>query len=140
VDTYGGYARHSEAALSGKGPSRIDRVGTYAARYAAKNVVAANLADECEVQLSYTIGLARPVSVQVETFNTGKIPDEEITELLEKTFDFRPAAIVGNFNLRFLPSAVGGGFYRRLAAYGHVGRSDIDLPWEALDKASLLGR
>lgn len=137
VDTYGEYAKHSGSALSGKDPIRIDRVGAYAARYAAKNVVAANLADECEVQLSYSIGLSRPVSVQVETFGTGKIPDEEITALLEKHFDFRLAGIIKQFNLRFLPSLRKGGFYRKLAAYGQVGRTDIDLPWEATDKVGV---
>jgi S-adenosylmethionine synthetase len=140
IDTYGEYARHSAAALSGKDPSRIDRTGTYAARHAAKNVVAAGLADECEVQLSYAIGQARPVSVQVETFGTGRVSDAEIGARLEAQFDFRPAAIVRGFNLRRLPALTKGGFYRRLAAYGHVGRMDIGLPWERIDKAALLGR
>jgi S-adenosylmethionine synthetase len=134
IDTYGEYSKHSGSALSGKDPIRIDRVGAYIARYAAKNVVAAKLADECEVQLSYSIGLSRPVSVQVETFGTGKIPDEEITTLLEKHFDFRLAGIIKQFNLRQLPTIHKDGFYRHLAVYGHVGRSDIDLPWEKTDK------
>ncbi|ARV57789.1 methionine adenosyltransferase [Nostocales cyanobacterium HT-58-2] len=134
IDTYGEYAKHSGSALSGKDPIRIDRVGAYAARYAAKNIVAANLADECEVQLSYSIGLSRPVSIQVQTFGTGKISDEEITTLLEKHFDFRLAGIIKQFNLRFLPSLTKGGFYRKLATYGHVGRVDLDLPWEKTDK------
>jgi S-adenosylmethionine synthetase len=138
IDTYGEYSRHSGAALSGKDPMRIDRVGAYAARYAAKNVVVAGLADECEVQLSYSIGLARPVSIQVETFGTGKISDEAIAALVEQHFDFRLAAIVKQFSLRHLPSIVKGGFYRKLAAYGHVGRMDIGLPWELTDQASLL--
>ncbi|HUJ17596.1 MAG TPA: methionine adenosyltransferase [Nitrospirota bacterium] len=138
IDTYGEYSRHSGAALCGKDPSRIDRVGAYVARYAAKNVVAAGLAASCEVQLSYTIGIARPVSVQVETFGTGTIPDLKISELLERHFDFRPAGIIRQFNLRRLPSQIKGGFYRRLAAYGHVGRMDIGLPWEMTDKAALL--
>ena len=138
IDTYGEYSRHSGAALSGKEPSRIDRIGAYAARYAAKNVVAAGLASSCEVQLSYTIGIARPVSIQVETFGTGTVPDQKISELLERHFDFRPAGIIRQFNLRFLPSAVKGGLYRKLAAYGHVGRMDIGLPWELTDKAILL--
>jgi S-adenosylmethionine synthetase len=138
IDTYGEYSRHSGAALSGKDPMRIDRVGAYAARYAAKNVVVAGLADECEVQLSYSIGLARPVSIQVETFGTGKISDEAIAALVEQHFDFRLAAIVKQFSLRHLPSIVKGGFYRKLAAYGHVGRMDIGLPWELTDRASLL--
>ncbi len=138
IDTYGEYSRHSGAALSGKDPMRIDRVGAYAARYAAKNVVVAGLADECEVQLSYSIGLARPVSIQVETFGTGKISDDAIAALVERHFDFRLAAIVKQFSLRHLPSIVKGGFYRKLAAYGHVGRMDIGLPWELTDRASLL--
>ena len=139
IDTYGEYSRHSGAALSGKDPTRIDRVGAYVARYAAKNVVAAGLADECEVQLSYSIGLSRPVSIQVETFGTGKIPDEAITALLEKHFDFRLAGIIRQFNLRYLPSIMKGGFYRHLAAYGHVGRLDLGfIPWEITDRVSLL--
>ncbi len=138
IDTYGEYSRHSGAALSGKDPSRIDRIGAYAARYAAKNVVAAGLAKACEVQLSYSIGLARPVSIQVETFGTGKMPDEKLAMILERNFDFRLAGIIRQFNLRYLPSAVKGGFYRKLAAYGHVGRMDIGLPWELTDKALLL--
>jgi S-adenosylmethionine synthetase len=121
-----------------KDPLRIDRVGAYAARYAAKNVVAAGLADECEVQLSYSIGLSRPVSVQVETFGTGKIADDEIASRLVQHIEFRLAGIVKQFNLRHLPSTVKGGFYRKLAVYGHVGRMDMGLPWELTDKASLL--
>jgi S-adenosylmethionine synthetase len=138
VDTYGGYSRQSEAALSGKDPLRIDRIGAYAARYAAKNIVAAGLADECEVQLSYTIGLARPVSIQIETFGTGKLTEEELGTRVDRLFDFRLAGIVKQFNLRYLPSLVPGGFYRQLAVYGQVGRTDIDLPWERIDKAPLL--
>ncbi|WP_298273336.1 methionine adenosyltransferase [Geobacter sp.] len=138
IDTYGEYARHSGAALSGKDPLRIDRIGAYAARHAAKNVVAAGLAAECEIQLSYSIGLARPVSVQAETFGTGRIPDGEIARLVESHFDFRLAGIVRQFNLRRLPSQLKGGFYRKLAAYGHVGRMDIGLPWEVIDRAALL--
>jgi S-adenosylmethionine synthetase len=138
VDTYGEYARHSGSALSGKDPLRIDRIGAYAARYAAKNIVAAGLADECEVQLSYSIGLSTPVSIQVETFGTGRIPDEDIAERIEKYFDFRLAGIIKQFNLRYLPSIIKGGFYRKLAAYGHVGRMDIGLPWELTDKAEML--
>jgi S-adenosylmethionine synthetase len=139
IDTYGEYARHSGAALSGKDPSRIDRVGAYVARYAAKNVVAAGLAEECEVQLSYSIGLAIPVSIQVETFGTGKIPDDAIAALLEQQIDFRLAGIIRQFNLRFLPSKTIGGFYQKLAAYGHVGRLDLGLlPWETTDKAAML--
>src|ERR671918_14309 len=138
IDTYGEYSRHSGAALSGKDPTRVDRVGAYAARYAAKNVVAAQLAKECEVQLSYSMGLARPVSIQVETFGSGQIPDEQIASLLKSNFDFRPAGIVKQFGLRHLPGKSEDGFYRRLAAYGHVGRSDIDLPWEITDRAASL--
>jgi S-adenosylmethionine synthetase len=138
IDTYGQYARHSGAALSGKDPSRIDRVGAYAARYAAKNVVAAGLASECEVQLSYSIGLPQPVSIQVETFGTGRMPDESIAALLKTNFEFRVAGIIAHFNLRRLPSQMKGGFYRRLAAYGQVGRMDIGLPWEVTDKIAAL--
>ncbi len=138
IDTYGEYSRHSGAALSGKDPMRIDRVGAYAARYAAKNVVAAGLAGECEIQLSYSIGLSRPVSIQVETFGTGKLPDSNIADLVEKNFDFRLAGIVKQFSLRRLPATIKGGFYRKLAVYGHVGRMDIGLPWEVTDKAQLL--
>jgi S-adenosylmethionine synthetase len=138
IDTYGEYSRLSGAALSGKDPSRIDRIGAYAARYAAKNVVAAGLATSCEVQLSYSIGCSRPVSIQVETFGTGKISDQKIADIVEINFEFRPAGIIGQFNLRYLPSQLKGGFYRKLAAYGHVGRMDIGLPWELTDKAVLL--
>jgi S-adenosylmethionine synthetase len=138
IDTYGEYSRHSGAALSGKDPLRIDRVGAYAARYAAKNVVAAGLADECEVQLSYSIGLARPVSIQVQTFGTGKIPDPEIAGRVEAHFDFRLAGLLRQFNLRYLPALFKGGFYRKLATYGHMGRTDISLPWEAVDRAHAL--
>jgi S-adenosylmethionine synthetase len=113
-------------------------VGAYVARYAAKNVVAAGIADECEVQLSYSIGISRPVSIQVETFGTGNISDEEIAALIEKNFDFRIAGIIKHFNLRYLPSIVKGGFYRKLAVYGHVGRMDIGLPWEVTDKVPIL--
>ena len=140
IDTYGEYSRQSGAALSGKDPSRIDRVGAYAARYAAKNVVAAGIADECEIQLSYSIGMSRPVSIQVETFGTGRMSDEDISLLVEEHFDFRIAAIMRQFHLRYLPSTVKGGFFRKLASYGHVGRMDIGLPWEITDKASILGR
>ena len=138
IDTYGEYSKHSGAALSGKDPIRIDRIGAYAARYAAKNVVAANLADECEVQLSYTIGLSRPVSVEVETFGTGKVDEQEIIARIKDNFDFRLAGIIRHFNLRFLPSLTKGGFYQKLAAYGHVGRMDLELPWEKTDKAEFL--
>ncbi len=138
TDLYGEYSRYSGSALSGKDPMRIDRVGNYAARYAAKNVVAAGLADECEIQLSYTIGLSRPVSIQVDTFDTGKVPDAEIAARVKKVFDFRLAAIIRQFDLRNLPSKTKGGFYRKLAVYGQVGRTDMDLPWERTDKTSEL--
>jgi S-adenosylmethionine synthetase len=138
IDTYGEYARHSGAALSGKDPLRIDRVAAYAARYAAKNVIAAGLAEQCELQLSYSIGLPRPVSIQVETFGSGRIPDPEIARRVAALFDFRLAGILRHFNLRHLPTVFKGGFYRRLAAYGQMGRMDMGLPWENTDKAPLL--
>ena len=131
VDTYGGYARHGGGAFSGKDPTKVDRSATYAARYAAKNVVAAGLADKCEIQLAYAIGVAKPVSVLVDTFGTGKIDDEKIAELVEANFDLRPAAIIRDLDLR-RP------IYRQVAAYGHFGRTDIDLPWEHTDKAETL--
>lgn len=130
VDNYGGYSRHSGAALSGKDPTRIDRVGAYAARHAARTVVAANLAEECEVQLSYTLGQTQPVSIQVETFGTGNIEDSEIERRLEEKFDFRLGGIIRKFRLRELPRAHKSGFYQKLAAYGHFGRMDLTLPWE----------
>lgn len=139
IDTYGEYSRHSGAALSGKDPTRIDRVGAYAARYAAKNIVAARLANECEVQVTYSMGLARPVSIQVETFGTGAKSDADIAAILEEHFDFRLGGIIRKFNLRALPAIADGGFYRKLAAYGHVGRDDLkNLPWEELDMVRLL--
>ncbi|MEO5360343.1 MAG: methionine adenosyltransferase [Nitrospirota bacterium] len=134
MDTYGGYARNSDAALSGKGPLRIDRVGAYMARYAAKNVIAAGLAQECEVHVSYSIGLARPVSIQVDTYGTGKIPDQKIEDIIVSLFDFRLPAILKKFNLRYLPNkANGGSFYQKLAVYGHFGRTEMELPWETTD-------
>jgi S-adenosylmethionine synthetase len=138
VDTYGEYSRHGGSALSGKDPYRIDRVGAYAARHAAKNVVAAGLADECEITLSYSIGIAAPVSLQVETFGTGRLDDEDIRKRVEANFDFRVGAIIGRYHLRELPKRFKGGFYRRLAAYGHVGRQDIALPWEQTSGAAAL--
>ena len=131
VDTYGGYARHGGGAFSGKDPTKVDRSATYAARYAAKNIVAAGLADKCEIQLAYAIGVAKPVSILVDTFGTGKIKDEKIAQLVEKNFDLRPAAIIRDLDLR-RP------IYRQNAAYGHFGRTDIDLPWEHTDKAEAL--
>ena len=138
VDTYGGYSRHGGGAFSGKDPTKVDRSAAYAARYVAKNIVAAGLADTCEIELAYAIGVAEPVSIMVDTFGTGKISEDEITELVYKNFDLRPAAIIKQFDLRNLPSKNGGKFYQLLAAYGHMGRVDIDVPWEHTDKASLL--
>ena len=132
IDTYGEYCRHSGAALSGKDPGRIDRIGAYAARYAAKHVVAAGLARECEVQLSYAIGQAAPISVQVETFGSGCIDDDEIARRLQAHFDFRVGGIIRQFGLRRIPAHTQN-FYQRLAAYGHVGRLDVNLPWEKTD-------
>lgn len=131
VDTYGGYARHGGGAFSGKDPTKVDRSATYAARYVAKNIVAAGLADKCEIELAYAIGVAKPVSVMVDTFGTGKISDEKLAELVDKHFDLRPAAIIRDLDLR-RP------IYRQVAAYGHFGRTDIDVPWEKTDKAELL--
>jgi S-adenosylmethionine synthetase len=138
VDTYGEYSRHSGNALSGKDPLRIDRVGAYAARYAAKNVIAAGLARECEVAISFSIGLPRPVSLQVDTFGTGIVSTLKLTELIKTHFDFRLAGILRQFNLRQLPAMDTGGFYQELAARGHFGRTDMDLPWEKTDKAEVL--
>jgi S-adenosylmethionine synthetase len=138
VDTYGGYSRHGGGAFSGKDPTKVDRSAAYASRYMAKNIVAAGLADKCEVQLSYAIGVARPVSIMVDTFGTGKIDDERLLELVKDIFELRPAGIIETFNLRYLPSERGGRFYQDVAAYGHFGRTDLDLPWEQTDKAALL--
>lgn len=138
VDTYGGYSRHGGGAFSGKDPTKVDRSAAYAARYVAKNIVGAGLAERCEVQIAYAIGVARPVSVHVTTFGTGKMPDDEITKLVKKHFDLRPAAIIKTFALNELPQKHGGRFYRNVAAYGHFGRPDLDLPWERLDRVSEL--
>jgi len=138
VDTYGGYSRHGGGAFSGKDPTKVDRSAAYAARYVAKNIVAAGLADKCEIELAYAIGKAEPVSIFVDTFGTGKISDDDISLVISKNFDLRPAAIIKNFDLRNLPAKNGGKFYQKLAAYGHVGRTDIVLPWEQLDKVELL--
>lgn len=138
VDTYGGYSRHGGGAFSGKDPTKVDRSAAYACRYVAKNIVAAGLAEKCEVQLSYAIGVARPVSIMVETFGTGKIEEERLLELVKEHFELRPAGIIQAFNLRGLPAERGGRFYQDVAAYGHFGRSDLDLPWEQTDKAELL--
>ena len=131
VDTYGGMARHGGGAFSGKDPTKVDRSAAYAARYVAKNIVAAGIADRCEIQLAYAIGVAQPVSVLVDTFGTGKIPEETIAELIHKNFELRPAGIIDMLDLR-CP------IYRQTAAYGHFGRTDIDLPWEHTDKAEIL--
>ncbi|OPH54577.1 methionine adenosyltransferase [Paenibacillus ferrarius] len=131
VDTYGGYARHGGGAFSGKDPTKVDRSGAYAARYVAKNIVAAGLAEKCEVQLAYAIGVARPVSIAVDTFGTSTVSEEKLVELIHKNFDLRPAGIIKELDLR-RP------IYRQTAAYGHFGRNDLDVPWERTDKAETL--
>jgi S-adenosylmethionine synthetase len=131
VDTYGGSARHGGGAFSGKDPTKVDRSGAYAARYVAKNVVAAGLADRCEVQLSYAIGVASPISILIETYGTGRLPNSEIVALVETNFDLRAQALIDTLNLR-RP------IFKPTAAYGHFGRDDLDLPWEALDKVGVL--
>ena len=131
VDTYGGYARHGGGAFSGKDCTKVDRSAAYAARYVAKNIVAAGLADKCEIQLSYAIGVARPTSIMVDTFGTGKLSDEKLVEIIREHFDLRPAGIIKMLDLR-RP------IYKQTAAYGHFGRTDLDLPWEKLDKVDLL--
>lgn len=131
VDTYGGYARHGGGAFSGKDPTKVDRSAAYAARYVAKNIVAAGLADKCEVQLAYAIGVAKPVSISVDTFGTGKVSEDVLVELIRNNFDLRPAGIIKMLDLR-RP------IYKQTAAYGHFGRNDLDLPWERTDKAEAL--
>ena len=131
VDTYGGWARHGGGAFSGKDPTKVDRSAAYAARYVAKNIVAAGLADRCEIQLAYAIGVAHPVSVMVDTFGTNKVDEEKIEALVNKHFDLRPAGIIKMLDLR-RP------IYKQTAAYGHFGRTDVDLPWEHTDKAAIL--
>ncbi len=131
VDTYGGYARHGGGAFSGKDPTKVDRSAAYAARYVAKNIVAAGLADKCEIELAYAIGVARPVSILVDTFGTAKISEDKILKLISEHFDLRPAAIIENLNLR-RP------IYGKIAAYGHFGRIDLDLSWEKTDKADIM--
>ena len=131
VDTYGGYARHGGGAFSGKDCTKVDRSAAYAARYVAKNLVAAGLADKCEIQVAYAIGVAQPTSVRVDTFGTGKVSDDKLVEIVRKNFDLRPAGIIQMLNLR-RP------IYKQTAAYGHFGRNDLDLPWEALDKVEEL--
>lgn len=127
VDTYGGMARHGGGAFSGKDPTKVDRSAAYAARYVAKHIVAAGLAERCEVQVAYAIGVAHPVSVAVDTFGTGKVPDDLLSEAVRRTFDLRPLAIIEHLNLR-RP------IYRQTSVYGHFGRPDLDLPWERLDR------
>lgn len=131
VDTYGGYARHGGGAFSGKDPTKVDRSAAYAARYVAKNLVAAGLADKCEIQLAYAIGVANPVSISVDTYGTGKVSEEKMVELVRNNFDLRPTGIIRMLDLR-RP------LYRQTAAYGHFGRTDVELPWEQVDKAELL--
>ncbi len=131
VDSYGGYARHGGGAFSGKDCTKVDRSAAYAARYVAKNIVAAGLADKCEIQLSYAIGVAQPTSINVDTFGTGRISNEKLVEIIRENFDLRPAGIIKMLDLR-RP------IYKQTAAYGHFGRDDLDLPWEKLDKAELL--
>jgi len=131
VDTYGGYARHGGGAFSGKDPTKVDRSGAYAARYVAKNIVAAGLADKCEVQVAYAIGVAQPVSIAVDTFGTGTISEEDLVKLVRKNFDLRPAGIIKQLDLR-RP------IYKQTAAYGHFGRNDLNVPWEQTDKAEVL--
>ena len=133
VDTYGGYARHGGGAFSGKDCTKVDRSAAYAARYVAKNLVAAGLADKCEIQLSYAIGVAQPTSIMVDTFGTGKLSDEKLTEIVRENFDLRPAGIIKMLDLR-RP------IYKQTAAYGHFGRNDLDLPWEKLDRVEGLKR
>ena len=131
VDTPGGFARHGGGAFSGKDPTKVDRSAAYAARYVAKNIVAAGIAHRCEIQIAYAIGVATPVSIFIDTFGTGVLPDEQILALVEKYFDLRPSAIIEALDLR-KP------IYKATAAYGHFGRNDLDLPWEHTDKANVL--
>ena len=138
VDTYGGYARHGGGAFSGKDPTKVDRSAAYAARWVAKNIVAAGLAEKCEIELAYAIGVSRPVSVLVDTFGTGKVSDEALSEIVQRNFDLRPNAIIKQFDLRNLPAKNGGRFYSRLAAYGHIGRTDFPVPWEEIQMAKKL--
>ena len=138
VDTYGGYSRHGGGAFSGKDPTKVDRSAAYASRYVAKNIVASGLADKCEIELAYAIGVAEPISIFVDTFGTGKLSDDEISNIVRENFDLSPMAIIKQFDLRNLPAKNGGKFYQKLAAYGHMGRTDIVVPWEATDKAAKL--
>ncbi len=134
VDTYGGYARHGGGAFSGKDPTKVDRSAAYAARYVAKSIVKAKLAKKAEVQLSYAIGVAKPISILIETFGTGALAQADLTELIKNNFDLRPAAIIKEFDLRNLPKKMGGDFFRKTASYGHFGRNDLKLPWENVEE------
>ncbi len=138
VDTYGGYSRHGGGAFSGKDPTKVDRSAAYACRYVAKNIVAAGLADKCEVQLSYAIGVAKPMSMMIETFGTAKVDEDKLLEVVKQHFELRPAGIIQKFNLQYLPVERGGRFFQDVAAYGHFGRTDLDLPWEKTDQVELL--
>ncbi len=138
IDTYGGYSRHGGGAFSGKDPTKVDRSAAYACRYVAKNIVAAGLADKCEVQLSYAIGVAKPMSMMIETFGTAKVDEDKLLDVVKQHFELRPAGIIQAFNLQYLPVERGGRFFQDVAAYGHVGRTDLDLPWEKTDKVDLL--
>ncbi len=140
VDTYGGYARHGGGAFSGKDPTKVDRSAAYAARWVAKNIVKAGLAEKCEIELAYAIGKSQPVSILVDTFDTGKISDEQLSKIVSETFDLRPAAIIKHFDLRNLPAKNDGKFYQKLAAYGHVGREDFYVPWEDTSCANELAK
>ena len=134
VDTYGGYARHGGGAFSGKDPTKVDRSAAYAARYVAKSIVKAKLAKKAEVQLSYAIGIANPISILVETFGTESLDQQHLIEIIKNNFDLRPSAILETFNLKNLPKKMGGSFYRKIASYGHFGREDLSLPWEDVDE------
>jgi S-adenosylmethionine synthetase len=138
IDTYGEFSRHSGKALSGKDPQRIDRCGAYAARHAAKNMVAAGLAERCEIMLSYSIGHSEPVSVTLESFGTGSLPDGALLKLVRRHFDFQLGSIIDDFDLCHLPARRPDGFYQHLASYGHFGREEMDLPWERLDRVDRL--
>ncbi len=138
VDTYGGYSRHGGGAFSGKDPTKVDRTAAYACRYIAKNIVAAGLAEKCEVQVSYAIGVARPMSIHLDTFGTGKVDEDQLLEVVKQNFELRPAGMIQAFNLRHLPAERGGQFFQDIAAYGHLGRTDLGLPWEETDKVEML--
>ncbi|TAF51921.1 MAG: methionine adenosyltransferase [Oscillatoriales cyanobacterium] len=138
VDTYGGYSRHGGGAFSGKDPTKVDRSAAYACRHVAKNIVAAGLADKCEVQVSYAIGVARPTSITIETFGTAKVDEDKLLDVVRENFELRPAGIIQTFDLTNIPGQRDGRFFQDTAAYGHFGRTDIDLPWEQTDKVDVL--